>query len=283
MDEAIRALVRAATTQGGDGGDEAAQAELDRACDRAGLELPREVVSWLPRWRRLRWLVDGWLRRPLLGGPGGDPAQLERAVERLGPPLPRELREAWRLVGDRPEAGLEPPGAWRLEPYPPYGPDTPSLLVLGVDLDPPYAGTPFGIREDDLGLTNPRVSSPRPPDPTDDASVARYVEVSPTITSLVVSRLLRTMWHDLPRLRGPDDLFHDEVRRAFVHGPGFAALRTALEPLGVPCPRGADFPLGLHADDDTLLLADHERGLVCARTPAAWAKVLERVNRFAPS
>lgn len=281
MDEAIRALARAATTHGPDGGDEEAQAELDRACDRAGLELPREVVARLPRWRTLRWLVDGWFRRSLEAGPGGDPAALAAAGSDLACALPRALREAWRLVGDRPELQLRAPGAWRLTPYPvhPVG----WHLVVADDLDAPHADLPLGPRRDELHLPDPPVVEPLPPDPTDDDPRPRAIEAWPSVSALVVSRALRVVWHELPRLRAPEDLFGDDVRRAFVHGPGLAALRTALQGRAVSCPRGTSFPLELHSDGDTLLLVDGGRGLASARTPAAWAAVLERVNRFAPS
>lgn len=258
MDDAIRALERRVLDVRDDPG---ALPELERACERAGRDLPTSVLRIHPRWRTVVWFVNGWFRRPLDDDSGLSSDELDTAERRLGQRVPRALREAYLLLGRRPDVRLrlKPPSRWELDG---------GLLVLDSDRIA-REEWPYGVRTHELGKLDPPMCSV-------------IDEAAPSVSSFVTGS---TLAGALGLLRAhaehPSQLLRDDVTSAPVHGDArIDALVEWLPQLAVTW-LGAVPSLRVHASDDVLLLAARNEGIVSARTPDAWVRVVQRLDRVA--
>src|SRR5579872_2635563 len=82
-------------------GDEGAFERAVQLRERAGLELPFDMLVRVARWRRLASFVAEWHDRPLTERDGCSPGEIDASEKRVGVALPRCLREWYRLVGRR--------------------------------------------------------------------------------------------------------------------------------------------------------------------------------------
>jgi hypothetical protein len=259
MDDAIRALERRVL----DAGDEpGALLELERACERAGRDLPGAALRVHPRWRTVVWFVDGWFRRPLDDDSGLTSDELDAAEQRVGLRIPRALREAYLLLGRRPDLRLrlKPPSSWELDG---------GLLVLDSDRIA-REEWPYGVRTHELGKLDPPMCS-------------LIDEAAPSVSSFVIGS---TLSGALGLLRAhaehPSPMLREGVVSAPVRGaPRIEALVARLPQLAVTW-LGAVPSLRVHASDDVLLLAARSEGIVSARTPDAWVSVVEGLRGVPP-
>jgi hypothetical protein len=196
MDEALRAALRDAEAQPGDGG---AQGRAVTACARAGVPVsralalraadawpdddalqviaaeahrrdeyppPMRVLARRPRWRALAAFVARWFVRPLQDHAGTPGVLLDGVTRRLGA-MPLALREWYELCGRRPDVqGNVQDRA--VEPNE-LRPDDDGLVPVYLEDQGVLA---WGVRATDLALDDPPAfmnENPGPLMPTGEA------------------------------------------------------------------------------------------------------------------
>lgn len=259
MDGLIRQLERRVLEAPAEPG---ALLELERVCERVGRDLPLSVVRKHPRWRTVVWFVDGWFRRALDETSGLTSEELDAAQARFGLRVPRALREAYLLLGRRPDVRLrlKSPWRWELEA---------DLLIVDSD----RIGRdewPYGVRRHEL-------DQPDPP------MCCIIDESAPSVSSFVTGSMLTGALGLLrAHVEKPSPVLHDQVKSAQVVGAArIEALTSWLPPLRLPWL--AVPSLRVHASDDVLLLAARTEGVVSASHEAAWAEVQARLAAAGPT
>ncbi|MGW2180090.1 SMI1/KNR4 family protein [Streptomyces sp. NPDC001732] len=223
--------------------------DLDALAAAVGEQPDRQAA-----WRFIHAFARDWSQRPLTGTDGHAPADLDAAQARLGLPLPAALREAYQLLGRRPD--LTDNQDRLLAPQDLYLDEGRGVLVFRVENQ---SCAYWGIRVTDLDQDDPpvvvRADLVRP---TADDWAAWLGRVSVAFAEIVLS----------------EALFADEDLMGWVTPDDDTGLpediATTFRRLPIPAYPISQQPGSCwYAHDEIILRDDHQTALFRARTEAA--------------